>query len=117
MTEFDVFNAPTTIPVAEAQPRERVAVCGVITALGADRWGGDATSLDVTVTDKTGSLTVSFVPRRGIAGLELGRTVIVGGPVLHRRGRQTMMNPHLWLRQPAAATAAATGAELATVSA
>src|SRR6476660_6346030 len=98
MRDLDLFTSPSTVPVCEAQPRDRVAVGGVITDLREGRWVGGVVSLDVTVTEDTGALTVSFLGRHAIAGVELGRSIVVAGAVLRRHGRRTMMNPHLWLQ-------------------
>lgn len=94
---FDVFVVPAVLPIAQVRHRDRVAVGGVVTALAPTRWAGETRALDATITDSSGSFTVSFLGRCRIAGVEIGRRIVVGGALIQRHGRLTMMNPELWL--------------------
>jgi len=64
-------------------------------------------SLECVVVDETGGLVVVFLGRRRVAGIELGRHLVVDGVVGAHRGYLAMMNPEIALlvaAQPAAPT-------------
>src|SRR5438093_713542 len=96
-TQFDPFVAPATTPIAAVRVRDLVGISGSVTNLTVEHWAGGTPALHVTITDETGSLTVAFLGRTRVAGIEVGKRILVGGAVFYRRGRRIMMNPHLWL--------------------
>jgi hypothetical protein len=54
-------------------------------------------TLECTVVDGTGSMTVVFLGRREFPGLHTGRRVVVEGIVGEHHGRLAMLNPRLEL--------------------
>jgi RecG-like helicase len=72
--------------------RQRVKLAGRIHALRVQPWSGQPT-LECTVTDGTGKITVVFLGRRQIAGVEPGARIVVEGIVGVRRGQLVMLNP------------------------
>ena len=77
---------PVATPIAEAEPRRQVCVCGKITRMTARPTAGQP-ALAILVTDDTGTVTALWTGRREIGGITLGRRVaITGMPVL--RGEQ-----------------------------
>lgn len=94
---LDPFVAPDTIPAANVRVRDRVAITGSVTDLVVRHWAGGVPALHATITDDSGSLTVAFLGRTRVGGVELGAPVVVGGAVILRRGRPLIMNPYLWL--------------------
>ena len=53
----------------------------------------DVQSLEVRLTDGTGTMTVVFVGRKRIAGIKPGARLIVEGMVGQYEGRLAMFNP------------------------
>jgi hypothetical protein len=108
VADFDPFTPPTSVtPIALAEHRARIAIAGTVTAVAPARWvGGDA--LGVTLDDGTGAITLAFLGRRQIAGIEPGRKLVAGGTVGRRDDQLMIMNPFTWLA--ALATAATAGA-------
>jgi hypothetical protein len=106
VADFDPFTPPTCVtPIALAEYRARVAIAGTVTAVAPIRWvGGDA--LGATLDDGTGAVTLAFLGRREIAGIEPGRTLTAGGTVGRRDGRLLILNPFTWLTAPASVAAA-----------
>jgi amino acid transporter len=78
--------------IADARWRMRVRVAGVIRATRIQPKGGVPT-LECVVADGTGSMSVVFLGRRQIAGLEPGRRVVVEGMVGSHQGRLAILNP------------------------
>jgi RecG-like helicase len=74
---------PQTTPIAEAQPRQRVRVCGKVTRMTARPTAGQP-ALAVSISDDTGTITAVWTGRRSIGGITLGRRVMIDGvSVLH----------------------------------
>ena len=96
--QFDPYEVPGTIAIGGVRARQRVVVRGIVSGLTFGYWAPGTRSLDATISDDTGSLTVSFLGRTEVAGVELGRAVAVAGTVLVHRSRLLIMNPHLWLQ-------------------
>lgn len=66
-------------------------------------WAETVASLEITLVDDTGGLTVVFLGRRHIGGVELGRHMAVEGRVVESHGRLAILNPsYALLPAPAA---------------
>jgi amino acid transporter len=76
--------------------RERVRVEGKVHAIRVQPRAGVAT-LECTIVDDTGPLTVVFLGRRDYPGLHTGRNVIAEGVIGEHHGRLAMLNPRLEL--------------------
>ena len=84
------------VPIDAIQDRERVRVAGRVHALRVQPWAGQPT-LECTITDGTGRLTVVFLGRRHIAGIEPGARIVVDGMVGTRAGTRVILNPEYQL--------------------
>ena len=79
--------------IGHARWRDRVRVRGRIRALRIQPWEGGVATLEATLVDDTGGITVIFMGRRRIAGVRLGAWMEVEGMVLESRGKLAIMNP------------------------
>ena len=84
-------------PIGECHWRERVRVIGRVRALRVQPWEGGVATLEATLVDETGGITVIFMGRQQIAGLRLGARVEVEGTVIESRGLLALMNPEYTL--------------------
>jgi len=80
-------------PIGECRWRERVRVVGRVRALRVQPWEGGVATLECTLVDDTGGITVIFLGRQQIAGIKLGAHSEVEGMVIESRGTLAMMNP------------------------
>ena len=55
-------------------------------------------TLEAELYDGTGNVTLVFLGRRRIRGIEPGRSLVARGPAHHPRGRPTLYNPSYELR-------------------
>jgi len=79
-------------PIEKIQWRKRAHVQGRVTALStAPR--GSAPTLQVEVWDETGGVTLNFLGRREIAGLEVGMEIRAEGMVGEVEGTLVILNP------------------------
>ena len=72
--------------------REQTMVAGRVRAMRIQPWGGNP-SLEISLADETGSLTVVFTGRRTVGGVALGTIMTVTGVVGEHRGIQAILNP------------------------
>jgi RecG-like helicase len=87
----------TRKPIGECRWRERVRVVGRIRALRVRPWEGGVATLEATVVDDTGGITVIFIGRQQIPGIRLGAHLEVEGTVIESRGQLALMNPEYTL--------------------
>jgi len=80
------------VPIGSVTDRQRVRIAGRVHALRVQPWSGQPT-LECTIVDGTGRITVVFLGRRRIAGIEPGARLVVDGMVGTRAGRQVILNP------------------------
>jgi RecG-like helicase len=84
--------AENLTPIGEIKWRNRAHVQGRVTAIkGAPR--GSAPILQVEVWDQSGGVTLQFLGRREIAGLEVGSQIRAEGMVGEEDGALTILNP------------------------
>jgi hypothetical protein len=84
--------AENLTPIGEIEWRKRAQVQGRVTAIkNAPR--GSAPILQVEVWDQTGGVTLHFLGRREIAGLEVGSQIRAEGMVGEEEGVLTILNP------------------------
>lgn len=86
-------------PIGAVRWRERVRVSGRVRSVKVQPWGGVAT-LECTLVDDTGGISVVFVGRREIAGIHPGTTLIVEGMAGSHAGRLALLNPDYELTAP-----------------
>lgn len=96
--EFGPTEAPVghyaekMTPIGEIKWRQRAHIQGQVTAIkGAP--SGSAPLLQVEVWDSTGGVTLNFLGRREIAGLEVGVQIRAEGMVGEEEGVLTILNP------------------------
>lgn len=88
-------------PIAAVVARRPIRVGGEINRVViAPRHG--VPTLEVMVSDGTGSITAVFTGRRKIIGIEHGRTVVFEGVAVPERGGMVIFNPAYTLVAPAA---------------
>ncbi len=80
------------VEIADAPMRELVRVTGKIRAIRMQPQAGVPT-LHARIDDGTGELTVVFLGRRQIPGIEVGRVVVAEGVVSEARIGRQMLNP------------------------
>jgi RecG-like helicase len=85
---------PGTVRIADASPRQRVRIAGVVKRLTVFPMEGKE-SLEALVSDGSGEALLLFMGRRGIQGLTLGTRVVVEGVLGDDRGVPRMINPRL----------------------
>jgi len=85
-------RVPGSVRIAEARPRERVKLAGVVNRITVFPTAGSE-SLEALVSDGTGEVTVVFMGRRSIPGLSLGTRMVVEGVLGEQRGHRRLVNP------------------------
>lgn len=88
--------------IADVEPRTRARIVGRVYAVRVQTRSGSPV-YELTVIDDTGSLVVTFLGRRRVAGLDAGAQVAVEGMVAAQGGRLTMLNPVYDILRPAPA--------------
>jgi len=84
--------AENMTPIGEIQWRKRAHVQGKVTSIkSAPR--GSAPYLQVEVWDQSGGVTLQFLGRREIAGLDVGSEIRAEGMVGEEEGSLTILNP------------------------
>ena len=81
------------MPIGQVEWRERVKVAGRVKALRVQPWSEKILSLELTLVDGTGGLTVVFLGRRHIGGVRLGARLVVEGTVAETRNQLALLNP------------------------
>jgi len=84
--------AEEVFPIGSASWRKRAHVRGHVTSIRTAPTGG-APKVEVEIWDSTGGITLQFLGRRDIAGLEVGSTVCAEGMVGEENGSLTILNP------------------------
>jgi amino acid transporter len=90
-------------PIGESQVRERVEVAGTLRAVTM-RPSGGSLSMEAELWDGTGQVTLVWLGRRDIPGIQPGRRIVVHGRLTSRKGTPTIFNPSYEL-QPAGGSA------------
>lgn len=87
-------DVPGVTAIAEAEPRKEITVAGEISSMRIVPRAGTP-SLEVTVKDGSGSLTIVWTGRRSIPGVGPGRRLVVSGrgTPSGANGRLTLLNP------------------------
>jgi amino acid transporter len=91
-TELGTATPPGCVPLGEVPTRRRINVAGRVHAVRVHPWGG-AASLEATIRDATGELTLVFLGRREIGGIRPGAVLTAEGVVSTEHNRAIMLNP------------------------
>ena len=80
------------LPISETQQRQRVELGGMLRAVTL-RPSGGSLSMEAELWDGTGKVTLVWLGRRKIGGIEPGRRIVVHGRLTSRNGEPTIFNP------------------------
>jgi hypothetical protein len=92
----DVGDERTT-PIADVRWRQRVRVHGRVQAVRVEPMAGSPT-MECTLVDETGGVSIVFFGRRHIDGVEIGAVLTATGMAIEHRGRLAIVNPLYELR-------------------
>jgi hypothetical protein len=81
-----------TITVTAVEWRTRARVAGRVRSLRVQPWAGVPT-LEGTLVDDTGGISVVFLGRRHVPGIRPGTRMVVEGMVGDHNGRLAILNP------------------------
>ena len=76
----------------EVQARRQAQVTGRVVAVRVQPWGGAAT-LEATLSDGTGQVTIVFLGRRHVGGVKPGALMTAEGVLGTHGNRVAMLNP------------------------
>ena len=79
-------------PIAVLTPRRQATVCGTLRSVTLRPRAG-VPALEAELYDGSGSLSVIWLGRRQIAGIEPGRRLVVHGMVTQNEGQRAVFNP------------------------
>jgi len=88
----DVVLPADCTPIASVTHRQQVRIGGRIQALRVQPRAGVAT-LECTLVDSTGAITVVFLGRRRVPGISVGTRVVIDGVVGEHHGHEAILNP------------------------
>ena len=91
-------------PIGETADRQQVVVAGTLRAVTV-RPRGSSQSMQAELWDGSGSITLVWLGRREIPGIEPGRHLEARGRITQHRGTRTIFNPLYELRPPGGDTA------------
>ncbi len=83
---------PATMPIAEVVWRRQARVSGRVRQTRIQPRTG-APTLECTLVDPSGGLTLIFLGRRALPGIDLGRRLVVEGMVGEHHRRLAILNP------------------------
>jgi RecG-like helicase len=84
-------------PIRECDRGEKVTACGVLKSVVIRPRAG-APALEAELYDGSGSLTLVWLGRRRITGIEVGKSIIVEGKMTCDGDQFTLFNPRYQLR-------------------
>jgi RecG-like helicase len=90
---FEANATQGTMPIGEVVWRERVKVAGEVQTVRIMPWAGGVATLEATLKDPTGGITLVFLGRQKVPGVGLGTRLVAEGMVGDTRGRLAIMNP------------------------
>jgi hypothetical protein len=87
------------MPIGRVGWRKRVRVVGQVHSMRIQPLAGVAT-LECVLFDDTGGLSIVFLGRRQVAGVDIGSRMLVEGIVGDFHGRLAILNPVYQLLEP-----------------
>jgi amino acid transporter len=94
---IDVCREDGTTPIGQVRWREQVCVHGRVQAVRVEPLAGSP-SVECTLEDDTGSVSIVFFGRRHIEGIQIGATLAATGMAIDHKGRLAIVNPVYELR-------------------
>jgi RecG-like helicase len=92
-----------SIPINTCEDRQRVQLTGTVSTVTINPRGGHP-ALEVELRDGSGAVTLVWLGRRQISGIDCGRTLKVWGRISCHEGRRLVYNPRYELMQTPAAS-------------
>jgi hypothetical protein len=86
-----------TLPIGDVRWRQHVCVEGRVQAIRVEPLAGSP-SLECTLVDESGGVSLVFFGRRHIEGIEIGATLRATGMAIEHRNRLAIVNPIYELR-------------------
>jgi amino acid transporter len=83
---------PGTTPIGDVHWRDRVTIAGRVRSLRVAPQH-DAPTLELVLVDATGGISVVFLGRRHLAGVDVGTKMVVEGTVGIHKARLALLNP------------------------
>jgi hypothetical protein len=83
---------PGCTPIGDVRWRSKVTLAGRVRSMRVAPQH-DAPTLEIVLVDSTGGISVVFLGRRGIAGVDVGTKVLVEGTVGVHKARLALLNP------------------------
>ncbi len=80
------------VPIESCTDRDKVTLSGTVSTMTIDPTA-TCSGLEVEVRDGSGAITLVWLGRRRIPGIEAGKNVRVTGRVSCKQGRRVMYNP------------------------
>jgi amino acid transporter len=101
MTDLAEAGGPRPTPIDECTERDLVDVAGTLRTVTL-RPRGASLTMEADLWDGTGNITLIWLGRRHIPGIQPGRRIVVRGRVAHIKGERAIFNPVYELRAPGA---------------
>ena len=92
-----------SVPIQTCEDRQRVQLTGTVSAVTITPRAGHP-ALEVELRDGSGAVTLVWLGRRQIPGIDCGRTLKVWGRMSCHDGRRLVYNPRYELMQTPAAS-------------
>jgi RecG-like helicase len=92
-----------SVPIQNCEDRERVQLTGTVSSVTINPRAGHP-ALEVELRDGSGAVTLVWLGRRQIPGIDCGRTLKVWGRISCHEGRRLVYNPRYELMQTPAAS-------------
>ena len=92
-----------SVPIQNCQDRQRVQLTGTVSTVTINPRAGRP-ALEVELRDGSGAVTLVWLGRRQIPGIDCGRTLKVWGRISCHEGRRLVYNPRYELLQTPAAS-------------
>jgi RecG-like helicase len=89
------------VPIRSCEDRQVVSLTGAVATVTIHPRGGHP-ALEVELRDGSGAVTLVWLGRRQIPGIDPGRSLMVSGRISCHEGRRVMYNPKYELLQPPA---------------
>ena len=92
-----------SVPIQNCEDRQRVQLTGTVSTVTINPRAGHP-ALEVELRDGSGAVTLVWLGRRQIPGIDCGRTLKVWGRISCSEGRRLVYNPRYELMQTPAAS-------------
>jgi RecG-like helicase len=87
-----------SVPIQNCEDRQRVQLTGTVSTVTINPRAGHP-ALEVELRDGSGAVTLVWLGRRQIPGIDCGRTLKIWGRISCREGRRLIYNPRYELMQ------------------